>query len=647
MKKIIAIVAATLFVLNIAAVGTWKNYLAYSSITDVQQGGTMVYVLASGGLYTYNTTDQSITTYDKASGLNDCEIGYIAWCQAAKRLIIVYSNGNIDFLDQDGTVTNLSDYYDKALTYSKTINGVDIINQYAYLSTSFGIVKVNVSKMEIAESYILGFSVNYCYIDGNTIYAASSANGTYAASTADNLLDPASWSYVAAYTKRTTTIVADLKALAQSLSPGGPEKNIFYYITYEQDRLYSAGGYFMTGLGEDLNDGTVQIMQPDGEWISCTSNYTALTGYKYKDLNCVAADPTDPNHVFAAGKPGLFEFQDGEMIAYYTSENSPLLRAYEGSKLMSNNYNLVHTLYYDTDGSLWMINSQTLERSILELTASGEWVLHDQSALISGSYGLPCMTGLTKDSRGLFWFVNNHYTLPSFYAYQPSTESLNSYFPTTNQPRTTIELYYVRCIAEDLNGDIWVGTDVGPIVLYSQYITADEPVYTQVKVPRNDGTNYADYLLSGVDITAIAIDGGNRKWFGTAGNGVYLISDDGLTQVQHFTAADSPLLSDNVTSIAINGDTGEVFFATSKGLCSYMSDATTTASTMKKSEVYAYPNPVRPDYTGLITITGLTLDADVKILAANGKLVNEGRSTGGLYTWDGCAEQGRRSASGV
>ncbi len=89
MKKIIAIVAATLFVLNIAAVGTWKNYLAYSSITDVQQGGTMVYVLASGGLYTYNTTDQSITTYDKASGLNDCEIGYIAWCQAAKRLIIV------------------------------------------------------------------------------------------------------------------------------------------------------------------------------------------------------------------------------------------------------------------------------------------------------------------------------------------------------------------------------------------------------------------------------------------------------------------------------------------------------------------------------------------------------------------------------
>ena len=168
-----------------------------------------------------------------------------------------------------------------------------------------------------------------------------------------------------------------------------------------------------------------------------------------------------------------------------------------------------------------------------------------------------------------------------------------------------------------------------------------------MKVPRNDGTNFADYLLSGVDITCIAVDGGNRKWFGTNGNGVYLISDDNMTQVQHFLANNSKLLSDNIESIAINDQTGEVFIGTDNGLCSYMSDATATNDNMTKDNVYAYPNPVRPDYTGLITVTGLSMNADVKIVTANGVLVAQGTSNGGTFTWDGRDLNGDRVASGV
>lgn len=171
--------------------------------------------------------------------------------------------------------------------------------------------------------------------------------------------------------------------------------------------------------------------------------------------------------------------------------------------------------------------------------------------------------------------------------------------------------------------------------------------FTQVKVPRNDGTNYADYLLDGISISAIAIDGGGRKWFGTDGSGVFLISADNMTQLQHFTTDNSPLLSNTIESIAVDGTSGEVFFGTDKGLCSYMSDASQASDKMDKDNVYAYPNPVRPDYTGLITVTGLTLDADVKIVTVNGTLVAEGRSNGGLFTWDGCDKSGRRVASGV
>jgi hypothetical protein len=172
-------------------------------------------------------------------------------------------------------------------------------------------------------------------------------------------------------------------------------------------------------------------------------------------------------------------------------------------------------------------------------------------------------------------------------------------------------------------------------------------VFTQVKVPRNDGTDYADYLLAGIDIMCLAIDGGNRKWFGTNGNGVYLISSDNMKEIHHFTSENSKLLSNVVKSIAINPTTGEVFFGTDNGLCSYFSDATKPNTEMTKDNVWAYPNPVEPSYTGPITVTGLSFDADVKILSSNGVVINEGRSNGGTFVWDGCDKKGRRVNSGV
>ena len=175
----------------------------------------------------------------------------------------------------------------------------------------------------------------------------------------------------------------------------------------------------------------------------------------------------------------------------------------------------------------------------------------------------------------------------------------------------------------------------------------DQVIWNQVKVPRNDGTNYADYLLAGIDITSIAVDGADRKWFGSDGNGVYVIGSDNITQEYHFTSANSCLLSDNVSAIALDSSSGEVFIGTVKGLCSYRSDATKPVAEMNKDDVYAFPNPVTPDYRGSVTVTGLSYDADIKITTANGSLVAQGRSNGGTFTWDCNDLQGRRVATGV
>ena len=202
-------------------------------------------------------------------------------------------------------------------------------------------------------------------------------------------------------------------------------------------------------------------------------------------------------------------------------------------------------------------------------------------------------------------------------------------------------------MAEDCDGNIWIGTANGPYLIEAERVNTTIDYATQVKVPRNDGTNYADYLLGGVDISAIAVDGGNRKWFGTRGSGVYLISDDNMEQLEHFTTANSPLLSNVIEAIAIDHKTGEVFFGTDQGLCSYMSDATEASVEMVKDDVYAYPNPVVSGYEGLITVVGLSRDADVKILTSSGVLVAQGRSNGGTFTWDGRDRQGHRVASGI
>ena len=228
-----------------------------------------------------------------------------------------------------------------------------------------------------------------------------------------------------------------------------------------------------------------------------------------------------------------------------------------------------------------------------------------------------------------------------------SSNVLMKYNTFVNQDGTSYEVTNVYCVCEDLEGNIWMGTNQGPFMIQKSEVGQASVTFQQIKVPRNDGSDYADYLLSGVSTSSIAVDGGGRKWFCTNGAGAFLISADNLTQLQYFTTANSKLLSDNITSVSINNETGEVFFLTENGLCSYMSDASVSNSSMSKDNVYAYPNPVTPDFTGLITIVGLSLNADVKILSPSGKLIAEGRSNGGTFTWDGCDRDGKKVASGV
>ena len=592
-----------------AQVGSWRNYLSYAEPKQIQAAGDDLFVLASGSLYQYNQKDQSIFTYDKVRGMSDVSISHIRWCQQAKRLVVVYSNSNIDLVETNGNITNINSLYSKSMTGDKTVKSIRIDGIYAYLVCGFGIVKVNVQRAEIADTYT-----------------------------------PTHPDYPTTLPEEDNSDYEKYIDLVKTLKPDGPQFNYFGYMKFANNRLYTANGDYVHPSG-------IQIYS-NQQWENYQhEDISKTTGLEFVGAYCLDIDPADANHVVAGARNGLYEFRNGQLVKLYNSSNS-VIEPFDGKSI---EYEIVSGVKFDNNGDVWLLNSQAPTTSLIKF-ADGEFSKHNHETLMTlddGGFSNKSngnLSNMMTDSQGYLWFVNNHGWYPAFYRYNTQTDELLTFDNFTNQDGSAIAINSnggVRCVAEDKEGNVWAGTSAGPVVLEKDQIESSSYHLTQVKVPRNDGTNYADYLLANIDIMCMMIDGANRKWFGTNGQGVYLISADNMEQIQHFTTENSPLLSNIIQSIAIDSATGEVFFGTENGLCSYMSDATQPNEEMTKDNVWAYPNPVTPDYTGPITITGLSYDADIKILAANGALVNEGRSNGGTYSWDGCDQQGRRVASGI
>src|SRR5574344_74530 len=319
MKKRFLSVAMLLLSIHFSAfaqVGTWKAYMAYSNVSDVVEANNLIYVLASDNLYAYNKNDKSIQTFDKMTGLNDCEISKISNNKNNKRLVIVYSNEDIDLMSLNGEVNNISDYYTASLTVDKTINHIYQYGNYAYLSTGFGIVKLNVKDAEISDTYNLGFKVNWCEINGNYIYAYSSTNGKYQALLSDNLLDKSNWNKIGDYTAETQENKDSLRNFVATLSPDGPKYNYFAFMKYTNGSLYTCGGGYK-GINELSRPGIIQVLK-NNDWKIYEDSLEAKTGHSYVDVTSLAIDPTNTNHVFAGSRAGLYEFKDGVFVKEYS-----------------------------------------------------------------------------------------------------------------------------------------------------------------------------------------------------------------------------------------------------------------------------------------------------------------------------------------
>ena len=421
-----------------------------------------------------------------------------------------------------------------------------------------------------------------------------------------------------------------------------------YYLTYNdaQRKLYVSS----TGANQWINEQNLPtgVNTFDGVTIAdVTPEPTIENGGSYYPV----FTPADADTYFMGNWwNGVHKVTNGKVVNTYNWENSPMEHALGG-------YYCHPTIAIDRGGNLWAAQSSApigsnffvlpKDKQALATVSASDWITVNVPEAVASKRSV-LLTLKSSDmkvfSRGDFgeslFFINDGGSPTS----QPRTKSYSS-GSVYDQDGNVISWNYIYSLCEDLNGNVWMGTNNGVLVFNPNDAFSTDFRLNHIKVPRNDGTNLADYLLNGIAVAHIAVDAANRKWIATNGSGLFLVSADGTSVISQFNTSNSPLLSDVVYRVCADPNSNAVYLTTANGMMAYYTNSTPGENSY--SQVYAYPNPVTPDYYGLITITGLMENSLVKIADAAGNVVKQLKSVGGACTWDGTVDGAERVRSGV
>ena len=425
----------------------------------------------------------------------------------------------------------------------------------------------------------------------------------------------------------------------ERLLPAGPADNHVFALTSNgKDLWVSSGGRNAVWNNRFFNP-QFQLFR-DGEWKVFNANsHAELSGFH--DIVCVTVNPNDPDHVFAGSwGGGIVEFRNNQFVERYNHFNSTLQTALPDDE--SPNFVRIGGMAFDSQGNLWATNA-LVDRPLSVLKTDGTWESFDFVGVSTDDNLGQIVITKNDDQWAVLGGGNDLYVRRGDGSESKKLLSIAA-FNSSEGPIPT-PLNDIYSIAIDREGAIWIGTSQG-VAVYDrpENVWTTTPFYSrQPSLDLKDGLFHP--LLESETVTAIAIDGANRKWLGTQNSGIFLVSENGERELEHFTESNSPLLSNEITSVAINPDNGEVFIGTSNGLISYRGAA--TEGNDDYSDVYAYPNPVREDYDGDIMISGLIEDTDIKITDISGNLVYKTKSLGGQAVWNGKNLRGKRVSTGV
>ncbi len=732
------------------AASEWTVYPAVSQYAQMDRLGDRIYITSQdGGLFCYNPTENSTQTLTRLDGLSGSSVAKIVANETHSILAVVYTDGDIDLLYEDGSQLNLPDLKNKSLP-SKTIRNAQICNDKLYISADFGFTIVNLVNGYFEDSYMMDEPCRFAFSFGGALYRGTES-GFYRCPAELDASRSDSWQQL--YDKRITNMliyedngepqcyVGFLDAFNAYLQPDGSFQQRLtqaYLVNaaWMGDKLLTSSGCVNIGVPSTnevawcctayyaacvdylaINDTMCYALHPtDGVLQLHLSDYKAgysfsfeeeqepvniqapmysalqcltytdgvlgslvaapqkllwnevnrLNGmlvtfdeeegwthlpisklkgapdvkYNFQDLTSLAADPRTPGR-YAVGSTlnGLYIIEGDSIVEHYDENNSPL-DVYWRAR--------VSGLKYDADGNLWMGNYNESSATLKALLANGQWMSYPIAGFDDASVVSSLLVS-QYDPYKFIWLTKTPGEWAMYYT-GGTLENLNdddaAHFDALIDQDGNSNTPSLYGLVEDKNGAVWILTEIGPFVSDSPIETfRNKGVVRRIKIPRNDGTNLADYLLADVDTRCMVVDAANRKWIGTYGSGLYLISADGLTTIEHFTTENSPLLSDDILSLTMDEATGRLFISVDGGIFIYRSDAVTGRNDF--SEVYCYPNPVRPEYTGDLCVSGLMDGSQVRITDINNNVLYAATSSGGAITWNLQNRDGKRVRSGV
>jgi len=711
-------------------IGEWKDYLPHKSGKNINYFNNKFYINTEYSIFTYSPESGALERKTKITGLSDVEISVAKSTEST--LVIGYKNGNLDLMTNSDEIINIPDIKNAPILGEKKINEITFHNDYAYLSTSFGIIQVNIEKEEISNTIYLNeagnLNVNAITFFNDSIFAATD-EGVFVAGENSNLLDYNNW--LKAYDISTKKILSNedyiyliandslryrtidntkiigiknldynnsnlrlsnnevylltsrkifkvddkntsliyendllmfvtdiavidniyrFSDLANGLVenneniwgskyPSGPRSNSAYKVNTSFDKIWIASG------GIKINDGWQNAKVNEGvywsdgvSWNHISSNYLGS-----EDIVDVCTNPTNSEEVFiSTWNEGIIQLNWSEKNQWFSKTNQyDQNNTYGNLATLSNDptadifgWIRVKSIVFDQDGNLWGANSQ-VQNPLFVRRNDGSWDSYSIENVNTNNFHLG---DLIIDNENQKWFIVG--SSQGVVVWRDGQSKLLTNIPGSgNLPSNT-----VSCLASDLNGDVWVGTNQGVAVFYSPENIFSSNNYDSEQILIEVG-DYVEYLLGSEAVTSIAVDPANRKWLGTETDGIYLVSENGDKIINHFNVNNSPIFSNKIIDIEIHNESGEVFISTGKGVVSYKGFATTPKE--NHQNVLVYPNPVEPNYNGLIGIKGLVQNANFKITDINGNLVFSSKANGGQGVWDGTNSYGERVGSGV
>ena len=650
------------------------------NIVDVAFSGEYIYIATKFGLVVYDESKQKVKTtgiYNKEISFVTCVGDYIVVDQN-HALYYIHKDGDFNsfnnftqissgywMLDMEGLNNNMllfrttgKSIYIFELNFSnnsyKRINLAETTNtsllikgkdEYYYLADNilYSVNKEGVKSTHSTMPSTLVSQVLSIWDNPNDIWAGDGngiANYNIASGNADVVIDKT----------KPTSFTVDYPFHITSDANGK-----VYVSNHGESRYVTTfkGNNWWFSYINTIENGKVENITPSGlESVNSASpNYQRKDGKPYSSYNIVF-DPEDPETYYLSTYfDGIYKIKDGKQVAHYHEGNSTLLAIY-GCRVFG--------IAFDKENNLWCVNEVNAgkgspalhilpaEARKKETTTKEDWISIDLNPFI-GSRDVRLL--ICKKSNMIFicdgiWsgYVVAYDTKGTYADTSDDTYYLWDYF--VDQDGQVFDPYQYSSLAEDENGRVWIGTTNGVLEI-TDPSKATDPSMTvkRLKLKNESGIGYSGYLADALTVLSISVDENNNKWLATTSNGVYHVDQNGEKIYNHFTSDNSMLPPGIAYSVYVHPTTKSVFMGTASGLVEYNSSS--SASKENYNDVYAYPNPVNPDYTGWITINGLMQNSNVKIVDANGNICFTCASQGGKVTWDGCDMNGNRVKAGV